>query len=109
MDILKKNTVPAFQIVPRKTLLVSDLLKIELRNESTNLKQLINCTFTLLPNENYLLTLVTFPSGILGAKFSYSLFNRVTNELLLLGKLIIFAENQAPQDYSNQTNNNFYA
>jgi hypothetical protein len=109
MDILKKNTTPAFQFVPRKKLLIVDVFKLELRNESTNALQTIICTIANLANENYTLTLATFPTGRLGAKFSYALLNNATNELVLLGRLIIVAENQSVQDYTNKTNNNFYA
>jgi hypothetical protein len=109
MDILKKNTLPVFQIVPRKKLLIANVYRLDLRNESTKAEQIIICSIANLPNENYNLTLATFPAGRLGAKFSYSLFNNDTNDLVLLGKLIILAESQNVQDYTNKTNNNFYA
>jgi hypothetical protein len=109
MDILRKNTTPAFQIVPRRQLALTDVFKITLRNESTNAKQSIICSVAILANENYQLTLTSFPTGNLGAKFSYSLLNNETNEIVSLGKLIIVAENQDVQDYSNKSNNNFYA
>ena len=109
MDILRKNTTPAFQIVPRRKLALTDVFKITIRNESTNVSQSIICSAALLANENYLLTLSSFPTGSLGAKFSYALLNNETNEIVLLGKLIIVAETQDIQNYSNKSNNNFYA
>jgi hypothetical protein len=109
MDILRKNTIPVFQIVPRKDLNLSDIFRIELHDENTKASQNILCTITFLANENYNLTLATFPLGKLGAKLSYALFNNGTNELVLLGKLIIVSETQSIQDYTNKTNNNFYA
>jgi hypothetical protein len=109
MDILRKNTTPAFQIVPRKKLLITDVFKIELRDESSKVLQIIICSIANLANENYNLTLATFPTGRLGAKFSYSLFNNATNDLVLMGRLIIVSQNQNIQDYTNKTNNNFYA
>jgi hypothetical protein len=108
MNILRLNTTPVFQIVPRKTLTVTDTFKIVLRNESNNKQETILCTITLLANENYNLTLSTFPIGGLNAKFSFTLFNNVTNVTLLLGKLMIISETQSIQDYSNKTNNNYY-
>jgi hypothetical protein len=109
MDILRINTLPVFQIVPRRKLSVADVFKIVLRNESSNVSQSIICSATLLANENYLLTLSSFPTGSLGAKFSYSLLNNETNEIVLLGKLIIVSENQDIQNYTNKSNTNFYA
>jgi hypothetical protein len=41
------------------------------------------------------------------AKFSYSLFNNVTNDLIM-DRLIIVSQNQNIQDYTNKTNNNFF-
>ena len=108
MNILRLNTTPVFQIVPRETLLVSDTFKVVLRNESNNKQETILATITLLANENYNLTLSTFPIGGLNAKFSFTLFNNVTNVTLLLGKLMIISETQSIQDYSNKTNNNYY-
>ena len=108
MNILRLNTTPVFEIVPRETLAVTDTFKIVLRNESTNKQETILATITLLANENYNLTLSTFPIGGLNEKFSFTLFNNVTNVTLLLGKLMIISATQSIQDYSNKTNNNYY-
>jgi hypothetical protein len=109
MDIFKKNTTPKFQIVPRKTLNVSNVFRIELRNESTDIIQIILCSASLLPNENYTLLLASFPSGNFSDKFSYSLYIDTTNELVLNGKAIILSASEDVQNYSNKTNYNYYA
>jgi hypothetical protein len=108
MDILRKNTIPSFQIVPRFNLSVSGVFRIELRNENTQKKQNIICSISKLQNENFNLFLDTFPTGKIGDKFSYSLFNNASNELVLMGKLIIVSENQDVQNYSNKLNNQYY-
>jgi hypothetical protein len=109
MDILKKNTTPAFQIVPRKTLNVTDVFRIEIRNESTDIIQNILCSISLLPNENYLLLLSSFPIGNFNDKFSYSLYIDPTDELVLMGKAIILSASEDVQNYSTKTNYNYYA
>ena len=108
MDILRKNTTPTFQIVPRRKLLLTEALRIDLRNENNDLREIIDCTIVNLPNENYSLTLATFPVGNLDAKFSYSLYINGTNEIVLMGKLMIITETQNVQDYTVQTNTKFY-
>ena len=108
MNILRLNTTPVFEIVPREILLITDTFKIILRNEGTNKQETILCTTTLLANENYNLTLTTFPIAEVNSKFSFTLFNNVTNVTLLLGRLMIISETQSIQDYTNKTNTNFY-
>jgi hypothetical protein len=106
MDILKKNTIPSFEIVPRKTLTISSIFNLELKNEMNQKKEVIFATISLLPNENYQITLDSFPAGKIGDKLSYTLFQ--DNEAVLLGKILIASENQDIQDYSKKTNNKFY-
>lgn len=106
MDILKKNTIPSFEIVPRKKLTISSIFNLELKNEMSQKKEVIFATISLLPNENYHLTLDSFPAGKIGDKLSYTLFQ--DNEVVLLGKILIASENQDIQDYSKKTNNKFY-
>ena len=106
MDILKKNTSPSFQIVPRKVLDSLKIFKFQLKNEMSQKSQEILATILLLQNENYQVTLTTFPTGKIGDKISYTLLQ--DNEVVLLGKIIITTETENIQDYSKQTNNKFY-
>ena len=106
MDILKKNTIPSFEIVPRKTLTISSIFNLELKNEMSQKKEVIFAAISLLPNENYKITLDSFPAGKIGDKLIYTLFQ--DNEVVLLGKILIASENQDIQDYSKKTNNKFY-
>lgn len=106
MDILKKNTSPSFQIVPRKILDSSKVFKFTLKNEMSQKSQDILATIYLLQNENYQITLNTFPTGKIGDKISYTLFQ--DTEVILLGKILITTETENIQDYSKQTNNKFY-
>lgn len=106
MDILKKNTSPSFQIVPRKALDTSKFFKFKLKNEMSQRSQDIIATVSLLQNENYQITLATFPIGKIGDKISYTLLQ--DTEVILLGKILITTEAENIQDYSKQTNNKFY-
>ena len=106
MDILKKNTSPSFQIVPRKVLDSSKIFKFQLKNEMSQKSQEILATILLLQNENYQVTLAKFPTGKIGDKISYTLLQ--DNEVVLLGKILITTETENIQDYSKQTNNKFY-
>ena len=106
MDILKKNTSPTFQIVPRKVLNDSKVFNFQLKNEMSQKSQEILATILLLQNENYQVTLATFPNGKIGDKISYTLLQ--DNEVVLLGKILITTETENIQDYSKQTNNKFY-
>ena len=108
MNIIRKNTIPSFQIVPRKDLNIIDVFKIELKNESSQKKQIIICAVDLLPNENFTLSLETFPTGKIGDKFSYSLLDNSTSELVLMGKLMIVSQFEDIQNYSNKLNNQYY-
>ena len=69
-------------------------------------KEDILATISLLPNENYQITLASFPVGKIGDKISYTLLQ--DNEVVLLGKILITTETENIQDYSKQTNNKFY-
>ena len=106
MDIIKKNTSPSFQIVPRKVLDSSKVFTFQLKNEMSQRKEDILATISLLPNENYQVTLAKFPTGKIGDKISYTLLQ--DNEVVLLGKILITTETENIQDYSKQTNNKFY-
>ena len=88
MDILKKNNSPSFQIVPRKVLNSSKIFKFQLKNE------------------NYQVTLATFPTGKIGDKISYTLLQ--DDEVVLLGKILITSQTENIQDNSKKTNNKFY-
>ena len=106
MDIIKKNTSPSFQIVPRKVLDLSKVFKFQLKNEMSQKMQDILAAISLLQNENYQITLATFPTGKIGDKISYTLLE--DDEVVLLGKILITTETENIQDYSKQTNNKFY-
>lgn len=107
MDILKKNTSPSFEIVPRKVLDISKVFKFQLKNEMSQNKSEILANVSLLQNENYQITLVSFPLGKVGDKISYTLLQG--NEVILLGKMLITSETENIQDYSKKTNNKFYS
>ena len=106
MDILKKNTSPSFQIVPRKVLNYSKIFKFQLKNEMSQKSQEILATILLLQNENYQVTLAEFPVGKIGDKISYTLLE--DDEVVLLGKILITSQTENIQDYSKKTNNKFY-
>ena len=106
MDILKKNNSPSFQIVPRKVLNSSKIFKFQLKNEMSQKAQDILATISLLQNENYQITLATFPTGKIGDKISYTLLQ--DTEVVLLGKILIASQTENIQDYSKQTNHKFY-
>lgn len=106
MDILKKNTTPSFQIVPRKVLDSSKVFKFQLKNEMSQVASEILANVSFLPNENYQITLISFPISKIGDKFSYTLLQ--DNEVVLLGKILITNQTENIQDYSKKTNNKFY-
>lgn len=109
MNILKKNTTPSFEIVPREALDTLSEYKIVLISEYKNTpKQEKNLTIQLLSNENYLITLQSFPQGKINEKFSYSIVENLSNKIVSLGKLMIVDENENIQDYTKQSNNKFY-
>ena len=87
MDILKKNTSPTFQTVPRKVLDFSKVFNFQLKNEMSQKVQDILATILLLQNENYQVTLASFPTGKIGDKISYTLLE--DDEVVLLGKILI--------------------
>lgn len=109
MDVLKKNTSPTFEIVPRKVLDVSNVFKIKLINEFTKVAQDILATsVSLLANENYQITLASFPTGKIGEKLSYKIVDNISNEVLSLGKILIVSQTENIQDYSKKLNSKFY-
>ena len=106
MHILRENTDPIFEIVPRKTL--SDITYFMfLKSEYTQAVQTIECTKELLPNENYNITLVTFPVGNENEKFSFELKD-ILNEVICIGQLMIVSEFADVQNYTKVSNTKFY-
>ena len=107
MDIIKANTTPQFEIVPRKKLNTSLAFKIILVSEATQATQEIALTVTVLSNENYRVTLASFPTGKVQEKFSYTIFQ--AQEIVYLGKLMILAQSASVQDFTTKSNNKFYS
>lgn len=104
MHILRKNTTPAFEIVPRKVLDVSKVFFFHLKNEYTNQTQIVESSVELLSNENYTITMSEFPTGKINEKISFELKEETTNEIVLIGQIMIVDENEVVQDYSKKTN-----
>lgn len=108
MNILRKNTDPVFQIVPRENLNTDNDFRMQLKNENTQVVQGINATVEVLENENYNVTLETFPVGNVHEKFSFTIIEILTNNIVSLGKILIVDENENVQDYTTIETNNFY-
>lgn len=108
MDILKKTTSPEFEIVPRKTLDYSRVLRFELKNEMTQKTQNVLADVVFLPNENYKVTMQSFPTSKIGDKFSYSLLDNLNDEVISLGRILVIGASENIQDYSKKNNNKFY-
>ena len=104
MHILRKNTTPAFEIVPRKVLAVSKAFFFHLKNEYTNQTQIVESSVGLLSNENYTITMSEFPIGKINEKISFELKEETTNEIVLIGQIMIVDESEVVQDYSKKTN-----
>ncbi len=104
MHILRKNTTPAFEIVPRKVLDVSKAYFFNLKSEYTNETQIVESSVVLLSNENYTITMSEFPTGKINEKISYELKEETTNEIVLIGQIMIVDQNEVVQDYSKKTN-----
>ena len=104
MHILRKNTTPAFEIVPRKVLDISKAFFFHLKSEYTNEVQEVESSVVLLSNENYTITMSEFPTGKINEKISFELKEETTNEIVLIGQIMIVDENEAVQDYSKKTN-----
>ena len=104
MHILRKNTTPAFEIVPRKVLDISKAFFFHLKNEYTNEIQKVESSVELLSNENYTITMSEFPIGKINEKISFELKEETTNEIVLIGQIMIVDENEVVQDYSKKTN-----
>lgn len=106
MHILRENTGPIFEIVPRKTL--SDITYFMfLKSEYTQEVQTIECTKELLPNENYNITLASFPLGKANEKMSFELKDAL-NEVICIGQLMIVSEFADVQNYTRVSNTKFY-
>lgn len=104
MHILRKNTTPAFEIVPRKVMDISKAYFFHLKNEYTNEVQIVESSAELLSNENYTITMSEFPTGKINEKISFELKEETTNEIALIGQIMIVDENEVVQDYSKKTN-----
>ena len=106
MHILRENTQPIFEIVPRKIL--SDITYfLNLKSEYTQNVQLIECTKELLSNENYNITLNSFPIGKTNEKFSFELKDAL-NEVICIGQLMIVSEFADVQNYTKVSNTKYY-
>lgn len=109
MNVLKINTSPIFEIVPRYNLDTTKVLKIDLVKESNQTTQTILTTsVVLLQNENYLIALASSPTGIANDKFSYILSENISGKVVSFGKLMIVDENEIVQDFSKKSVNKFY-
>lgn len=108
MDILRKNTSPTFQIVPRLKLDENSTFTFKIVNETSRNSQDVTATIYILPNENYQIILDEFPVGKIGEKLSYKIIDDFTSEIVYLGKALIVSENEVVQDYSKKNNNKFY-
>ena len=106
MDIIKKNTIATFEIVPR--FLPDTECEVFLVNENTREKETLTCLTDKLPNENYFLTFTTFPKGKIGHKIAYTIIDEETNEITVMGKMMIVDENEDIQNYLKKTNTKFY-
>lgn len=104
MHILRKTTTPAFEIVPRKVLDVSKSYFFNLKNEYTNEVQIIESSIELLSNENYNITFSEFPTGKINEKITFELKEETSNDIVLIGQIMIIDENEVVQDYSKKTN-----
>ena len=104
MHILRKNTTPVFEIVPRKKLDVSKTYFFNLKNEYTTEIQTAESSVVLLSNENYNITMSEFPEGKINEKISFELKEENTNDIVLIGQIMIVDENEVVQDYSKKTN-----
>jgi hypothetical protein len=107
MEILRQNTVPKFEIVPRKKLDSTQIFKIILKSEVSKNSQEITSTVSILQNENYNITLNSFPIGVLREKFSYTILQGA--EVVSLGKIMIVSQNENVQDFTTITNNKYYS
>jgi hypothetical protein len=104
MHILRKNTTPVFEIVPRKKLDVLKTYFFNLKNEYTTEVQVVGGSVVLLSNENYNITMSEFPNGKINEKISFELKEETTNDVVLIGQIMIVDENEVVQDYSKKTN-----
>lgn len=59
-----------------------------------------------LSNENYQITMRSFPNSKIGDKFSYILLEGT--DIVLMGKILIVGATENIQDYSKKSNNKFY-
>jgi len=108
MDIIKRDTALVIEVVPRVLIDTGAAFTMTLKNEDKQTSQTRACTFTLLANENYNLTLNSIPTGADYSKFSYIVKNNASNEVVLRGKLMIVSENEDLQNYNRTQTNRFY-
>ena len=86
----------------------SRVLKFILKNEMKQTTQEITAGVVFLSNENYQVTMDSFPTSRVGDKFSYSLVDNITNDVVSLGKILVVGATENIQDYSKKSNNKFY-
>jgi hypothetical protein len=103
MNVLKKNTLPTFEIVPRRDLDTEKTHVFLAENEFTHETQSINTTITKKINGNYNITLASFPNG---EKLAYEIRDGV--EVVSMGKMLIIEENQSVQDYEPINSKKYY-
>lgn len=110
MNIIRKNTIPSFQIVLREEIVLNavDPFTIEIISEFSQKKQTIVVSISQLENENYLIQMVSFPIGKEGEKFSYTILND-NQKTVSLGKFMIVSEFEDIQNYSKKQNTKFYS
>ena len=108
MDILKRNLAVVIEVVPRVEINTALAFTMTLKNEATQATQTRACTFVLLANENYNLTLNSFPTGNDYSKFSYIVKQNTNSEVVLRGKLMIVSETEDLQNYNRSQTNKFY-
>jgi hypothetical protein len=101
MNVLKKDTPPIFEIVPRCDLDTAKVYTVVFFNEYTSEIQTVTATVAKLQNENYNLILSEFPNG---EKLSFEI--KDSDLVVCMGKLIIIGQSDSVQDY--EANNNQY-
>jgi hypothetical protein len=103
MNVLKKNTLPTFEIVPRRDLDTEKAHSFLAENEFTHETQFIRATIAKKINGNYNITLDEFPDG---EKLAYEI--KDVKEVVSMGKMLIIEENQSVQDYEPINSKKYY-
>ena len=102
MIVLKIDTPPTFEIVPRRNLDVNKNYSAVIEDEFTHEMQVIPATIEKKTNENYNITLATFPTG---EKLAYEI--KDSDEVVSMGKMLIINPTQTIQDYE-KNNQKYY-